>query len=65
MVRYGTRRQLSMGEKVSLVLPNMSRPEAIGRAVEVSNELFDLAYVVVDSRLRVITTLEFLQHDFS
>jgi len=64
MARYETRRSLSTSEEVGMVLPNMSRPAAVERAAEVSSELFNLANIVVDGRLSVITTLEFLQHDF-
>jgi hypothetical protein len=60
-----TRRQLPVGEKIGLVLPNVSPPQSIGRAVEMSSECFDLANVVACGSLRVMTTLEFLQHDFS
>jgi len=46
-----------------LVLPNVPRAQAIGRAPEMSSESFDLANVIPCGSLRVITTLEFLQHD--
>ena len=65
MVRHGTRRQLPLGEQVGLVLANVLPPQAIGRALEMSGESFDLANVVACGSLRVMTTLEFLQHPFA
>ena len=48
---------------MSLVLPNVLRTQTIGRALEISSESFDLANVIACGSLRVIATLEFLQHD--
>lgn len=63
--RHRTRRQLPFGEEVGLVLPDVLPSQAIGRALEMSSESLDLAKVVACGGLRVMTTLEFLQHDFS
>jgi hypothetical protein len=65
MVGYGTSRQLPFREEVGLVLPNVLPSQAIGRAVKMSSERFDLANIVACGSLRVMTALEFLQHDFS
>jgi hypothetical protein len=46
MVRHCTRRQLLDCEQLGLVFPNMSRAEAIGRAVEVLCESFDRTDIV-------------------
>ena len=65
MVGHRTGRQLLHGEELGLVLPNVLRAQAIGRTVEVLCESFDEADVVLCGSLRVMTTLEFLQHDFA
>jgi hypothetical protein len=56
-------RQLLHGEELGLVLPNVLSTEAVRRTVEVLREFFDEADVVLCGSLRVMTTLEFFQHD--
>src|SRR5271157_82582 len=63
--RHRTRRQLPLCEQVRLILPNVLRAQAIGRAPEMSSESFNLANVIPCGSLGVITTLEFFQHHFS
>ena len=65
VVRHCAGRQLLFGEQVSLVLSNVLWTQTIRRAVEMPSEPFDMADVVVCGTLGVVTTLEFLQHDFS
>ena len=43
MSRHGTRRQLPFGEQIGLVLANVLPAQAIGRALKMSSEGFDLA----------------------
>src|SRR5258708_14959202 len=64
-VRNCTRRQLSLLKQLGLIFANVSRAQAIRRKVESSSKIFHCADVVACGMLRVITTLEFLQHHFS
>ena len=45
MSRHGTGRQLPFGEQVGLVLANVLPAQAIGRALEMSSESFELRWV--------------------
>ncbi len=63
MVCHRTGRQLLNGEELGLVLPNVLPAQAVRRTVEVLCESFDEADVVLCGSLRVMTTLEFFQHD--
>ena len=65
MVRHCAGRQLLDCEELGLVFPDVPRTQAIRRSVEVLCESFDEADVVLCGSLRVMTKLEFLQHDFS
>ena len=65
MVGYRAGSQFAHGEELRLVLANMSRSQAIGRAVEVLGEPLDEANVTLCGSLRVMTSLEFLQHHFA
>jgi hypothetical protein len=53
------------GEELRLVLADVLRSQAIGRAVEVLGEPLDEANVTLCGSFRVMTTLEFLQHQFA
>src|SRR6266850_156734 len=64
-VRNCTRRQLPLLKQLGLIFANVSRAQAIRRKVESSSKIFHCADVVACGMLRVITTLEFLQHHFS
>ena len=59
MVGHRTGRQLRFGEEIGLVLPNMSRTKAIGRAVEMSCEPFNVANVVACGTGNVRNMLNF------
>ena len=48
-----------------LVLEDVLRSQAIGRAVKVLGEALDEANVTLCGSLRVMTSLEFLQGDFA
>jgi len=63
MVGHRTGRQLLHGEELGLILPNVLPTQAVRRTMEVLCESFDEADVVLCGSLRVMTTLEFLQHD--
>ncbi len=63
MVGHRTGRQLLHREELGLVLPNVLPTQAVRRRVEVLCESFDEADVVLCGSLRVMTTLEFFQHD--
>ena len=65
MVGYRTRSQFVHGEELGLVLADVLRSQAIGRAVEVLGEPLDEANVTLCGSLRVMTSLEFFQHDFA
>ena len=63
MVGHRTGRQLLYREELGLILPNVLPAQTVRRAVEVFCESFDEADVVLCGSLRVMTTLEFFQHD--
>jgi hypothetical protein len=48
-----------------LVLADVLRSQAIGRAVEVLGKPLDQANVTLRGSFRVMTTLEFFQHHFA
>jgi hypothetical protein len=48
-----------------LVLPDVPRAQAIRRTLEISRGGFDGADVIVGGSPGVMTTLEFLQHEFA
>jgi hypothetical protein len=63
MVCHRTRRELPHGEELGLVFPDVLPAQAVRRRVEVLCESFDEADVALCGSLRVMTTLEFFQHD--
>ena len=63
MVGHRTGRQLLHREELGLVLPNVLPTQAVRRTVEVLCESFEEADVALCGSLRVMTTLEFFQHD--
>jgi len=63
MVGHCPGRQLLHGEELGLVLPNVLPTQAVRRGVEVLCESFDEPDVTLCGSLRVMTTLEFFQHD--
>ena len=65
MVGHRTGSQFVPGEKLRLVLADVLRSQAIGRAVEVLGKPLDQATVALCGSLRVMTTLEFFQHHFA
>src|SRR5439155_13350371 len=64
-VIYGTRRQLVLLKQLGLVLTNVPQAQTVRRTVESSSKIFDCADVIACGMLRVVTTLEFLQHHFA
>src|SRR5436853_5861309 len=65
MVGHRTGSQFVPGEELRLVLADVLRSKAIGRAVEVLGEPLDEANVTPRGSLRIMTTLEFFQHHFA
>jgi hypothetical protein len=65
MIGHRTGSQFAHGEELGLVLADVTCSQAIGRAVEVLGEALDEANVTLCGSLRVMTTLEFFQHDFA
>src|SRR3974390_2225235 len=65
MIGHRTGSQFVYSEELGLVLADGVRAQAIGRAVEVLGEALDEANVTLCGSLRVMTTLEFLQHHFA
>jgi hypothetical protein len=63
LIRTGS--QFVQGEELRLVLADVLRSQAIGRAVEVLSEALDKANVTPRGSLRIMTTLEFFQHHFA
>src|SRR4029077_18208033 len=57
--------QLLLLKQLGLIFANVPRAQAVRRTVESSSKIFECADVVACGMLRVITTLEFLQHHFS
>src|SRR6266404_942193 len=64
-VIYGTRRQLVLLKQLGLVFTNVPQAQTVRRTVESSSKIFDCADVIACGMLRVVTTLEFLQHHFA
>ncbi len=65
MVGHRTGSQFVHSEELRLVLADVLRSQAIGRAVEVLGEPLDEANVTLCGSFRVMTSLEFFQHDFA
>ena len=65
MVGHRTGTQFVQSEELRLVLADVLRSQAIGRAVEVLSKALDEANVTPRGSLRVMTTLEFFQHHFA
>ena len=65
MVGHRTGSQFVQGEELRLVLADVLRSQAIGRAVEVLGEPLNEANVTSCGSLRVMTSLEFFQHHFA
>jgi hypothetical protein len=57
--------QLAFAEQIRLVLADIFRIELIGWTLEVTCQVRDRGHIRTYSTLRVITTLEFLEHYFS
>ena len=62
MIGHRTGSQFVRGEELGLVLADVLRSQAIGRAVEVLSKAPDEANVTLCGSLRVMTSLEFFQH---
>src|SRR6516164_2742629 len=62
---YGIRRQLALLEQLGLIFANVSRAQTIGRTAESSSKIFHCPDIVAYGTLRVIKTLELIQHHFS
>jgi hypothetical protein len=60
-----TRRQLSFLEQLGLILTNVLRAQAVRGTVESSSKILDGVDVTAYSFGRVVTSLEFLQHQFA
>ena len=60
-----TRRQLPYVKQLGLIFTNVPRTQAVRGTVESSSKIFDCVDVVRMVFFRVITTLEFLQHQFT
>ena len=58
------RSQLARFDQMHLILPDLVQAELIGRLVEVLGKIADDLQIRPRCILRVITTLEFLQHHF-
>src|SRR5579859_6536627 len=65
MVGHRTGSQFVKSEELRLVLADVLRSQAIGRAVEVLSKALDQTNVTLCGSLRVMTTLEFFQHYFA
>jgi hypothetical protein len=63
MVGHGTGRQLLHREELDLILSKLPPTQAVWRRVEVLCEAFNEVNVALCGGLRVMTTLEFFQHD--
>jgi hypothetical protein len=63
MVGHGTGRQLLHREELGLILSKLPPTHAVWRRVEVLCEPFNEVNVALCGGLRVMTTLEFFQHD--
>jgi hypothetical protein len=65
MVGHRAGSQFVQSEELRLVLADVLRSQAIGRAVEVLSKPLDQANVALRGSFRVMTTLEFFQHHFA
>jgi hypothetical protein len=59
------RRQLPFLEQLGLILTNVLRAQAVRGTLESSSKILDGVHVTAYSFVRVIATLEFLQHQFA
>src|SRR3974390_1136046 len=64
-LRDGPCGEFPVAKEIRLVLPDVLRTELVGRALEVTREIFHGLEVGAGCRLGVITTLEFLEHHFA
>src|SRR3974377_2104806 len=64
-LRDGPCGEFPLAKEIRLVLPDVLRTELVGRALEVTREIFHGLEVGAGCRLGVITTLEFLEHHFA
>jgi hypothetical protein len=64
-LRHCVRGQFSLAEELCLVLADVLLAQLVRRTLEVPCKIFDSADVGSCCTLRVIATLEFLQHHFS
>jgi len=53
------------GEQLGLILTNVLRAQAVRGTLEPSSKILDGVHVTAYSFVRVIATLEFLQHQFA
>ena len=62
---HGCRRELFHLKQMSLVLTNLFWAKLVGRAMKILREIMDDPNVGFCGTMRVITSLEFLQHHFA
>jgi hypothetical protein len=56
---------LALLEQIGLIASQLIRPELIGRLAKMASERSHVLQVLAGGDLRVVATLEFLQHHFS
>src|SRR5208337_3085380 len=64
-LRDSMRGEFPLAEQTGLVMTDVLGTELVGRALEVTREIFDGLEVNAGCSLGVITTLEFLEHHFA
>jgi hypothetical protein len=62
---HAVRGELSFAEQIRLILTNVIRAELIGPLVEVSCEILHCGQIGPQGRLRVVPTIEFLDHQLA
>src|SRR5271165_3867279 len=64
-LRDSMRGEFPLAEQIGLVMTDVLGTELVGRALEVTREIFDGLEVDAGCSLGVITTLEFIEHHFA
>jgi hypothetical protein len=65
MVDHASDGQLPLLEQIGLISAQMIQAKLVRRRVEMAGKLLDQVQVVSDRGVRVVTALEFLQHDLA
>src|SRR6266849_3385112 len=65
MLDNGVGLELPFAEQIRLILADVIRTQLVGRALEISREIFNCTEIRARCAGRVVSTLEFLEHQLS